>query len=94
MTNAQNINNSVSENSKNPLKVFIIASWYPSLNHPLGNIFVHEQAEALVQSGMDVTVINANVLSFKTRARWGTSVRTVDGVKIQLCHCLLLLVAK
>ena len=82
MTNAKNITTPTSNNANRPLKVFIIALWYPSLNHPLGNIFVHEQAEALVQSGMDVTVINANVLSFKTRARWGTSVRTVDGVKI------------
>ncbi|MBQ6570237.1 MAG: glycosyltransferase [Clostridia bacterium] len=65
-----------------PVKILIVASWYPSPDHPVSNIFVHEQAAALVRAGYDVAVINTEIVSFKSKAHWGKSFREADGVKI------------
>jgi|694.fasta_scaffold21590_1 glycosyltransferase involved in cell wall biosynthesis len=42
----------------NPKRILFLSSWYPDPEHPTLGIFVQRHAEALVASGLEVTVIS------------------------------------
>lgn len=43
------------------MRILILASWYPDKDKPLNGIFFKEQAEALKQNGLDVSVLNIHL---------------------------------
>lgn len=52
-----------------PLRLLMIASWYPSEASPVLGIFVRDQAEILA-AGMEVLVIAPALVTRKTLTRW------------------------
>lgn len=49
------------------MKVLVLPSWYPSKSYPNNGIFFKEQAEALKNSGLDVTVLCIEIPYRKTK---------------------------
>lgn len=47
------------------MKIYIIPAWYPDSNRPFHGSFIHFQAHALANTGIDVTVIKINYKSIK-----------------------------
>jgi glycosyltransferase involved in cell wall biosynthesis len=69
----------------NSLNILLIASWYPSVEHPTEGSFVQEQAHMLRDFGHQVTVIHPFLLgSFASsiKKRSSVSFTQVDGIRI------------
>ncbi|MEJ2706904.1 MAG: glycosyltransferase [Anaerolineales bacterium] len=50
---------------KRKLHILILSSWYPNRDHPLGGVFVRQQAQALRKAGHQVGVISEPKLKSK-----------------------------
>jgi glycosyltransferase involved in cell wall biosynthesis len=50
---------------KRKLHILILSSWYPTRDHPLGGVFVRQQAQALRKAGHQVGVISEPKLKSK-----------------------------
>lgn len=64
------------------MKVFIVASWYPTPKNPLIVPFITEQAAALSDYGCDVTVLSAELVSLRSGEKAGLNKRIENGVEI------------
>lgn len=64
------------------MKIFIVASWYPTPKNSLIVPFITEQAAALAEYGNEVTVISAELVSLGSGEKPGLSKRTENGVEI------------
>lgn len=50
------------------MKVLVISNMYPTLENPIGGIFVHEQVKALRQAGVDARVVSGKPLWLSGRS--------------------------
>jgi len=64
------------------VKVLILPSWYPSQHSPFDGIFIQEQAEALARTGLDVTVLHADLKLSKLLTNSKMSSTLENGVKV------------
>lgn len=46
------------------MHILIIPSWYPNKKHPLNGIYFNEQAKSLAETGIKISVIYPNYISF------------------------------
>ena len=69
----------------NSLNILLIASWYPSMEHPTAGSFVQEQANMLRDHGHQVTVINPFMLgtfASSIKKRSTVSFAQEDGIRV------------
>lgn len=68
------------------MRILILASWYPDKENPLNGIFFKEQAEALKQNGLDVSVLNINLDSvvnlFRKKKKIGFSLKSENSINV------------
>ncbi|MBW7924902.1 MAG: glycosyltransferase [Burkholderiaceae bacterium] len=63
-----------------PIRVIILPSWYPAYENDYAGIFFREQAAALAESGLDVTVVSPLRWSLKTLVRRTRPLAPIDGL--------------
>jgi glycosyltransferase involved in cell wall biosynthesis len=69
----------------NSLNILLIASWYPSMEHPTAGSFVQEQAHMLRDHGYQVTVIHPFMLgtfASSIKKRSTVSFAQEDGIRV------------
>ena len=68
------------------MKILLLPSWYPTEENLLDGIFFKEQAEALVNNGVEVVVLSIKLVSLsmigKNTLRKGLSITEENGVKV------------